>query len=467
MRRPTIRWRLTLWHGAVLSAILIAFSTGVYGLMRHYLISLTDDALAEEISELRGDVARCPNEAAIAEEFAARYFSHQGYECQVSTAQDEVLFQSEGLAGHALSQAGSMPLSDRTSYRSLWLGPLGHVRTAGLVVAGPAGSLAVQATVSLVNVDHALRKLLMVFLTIGPLAVAGALVGGYVLARQALAPVDRMAATAAEITATRLDRRVDAPNDQDELGRLARTFNDMIARLQRSFEEVKRFTADAAHELRTPLAMIQSEAEVALRSPRDPERDAQVLEDILEEVERLGRLVTQLLFLCREDTGLATGQRKPVRLDEVIRDVADHMQVVAREKGIELEVRLEEPCRVLGDEDRLRQVFFNLIDNALKYTTAGGKITVQGEAPDGQVRVTVADTGIGIPSEHLPRVFDRFFRVDPSRSPEMGGTGLGLAICRSIVEAHGGRVELDSAVGRGTRVSLLLTTRARNGAGST
>jgi heavy metal sensor kinase len=314
----------------------------------------------------------------------------------------------------------------------------------------------VQAAVSLLPNDRAQRELVGVLLLAGPLALAGALGGGYWLARKALAPVDRMVATAREITANRLDRRLDVPQAEDELGRLASTLNDMIARLQRSFEEVRRFTADAAHELRTPLAAIRTEAEVALRSPRSPEQDGRVLENLLEEIERLTRLVSQLLFLCREDTGIGVGSFRPVRLDELVREVSDHMQVAAREKGVDFSVDLPAPSQVRGDPDRLRQLFFNLLDNSIKYTPPGGKVTVRSESPNGHARVIVTDTGVGIAAEHLPHVFDRFYRVDPSHSPQTDGTGLGLAICRSIAEAHGGRLEIDSELGEGTRVMLAL-----------
>jgi two-component system heavy metal sensor histidine kinase CusS len=459
MRRLSIRWRLTLWYGAVLSAILIAFSTGVYLLMRHHLLSLTDAALAEELSDLGGDVGRCRSTAEIPRELALRYSSHEGYEFQVSTLRGEPLFRSDRIEAAGLSLPRPKSSSESSSYTTLTLRRLGHVRTVGRVVSGPAGPMVIRAAVSLTATDHALRGLLAVLLSIGPLALAATLGGGYVLARKALAPVDRMVTTAAEITATRLDRRVDAPNAQDELGRLASTLNDMIARLQRSFEEVRRFTADAAHELRTPLSMMRTEAEVALRSPREPEPDGRVLENILEETDRLGRLVSQLLFLCREDTGLATGARGPVRLDDVVREVADHMQVMAREKGLILAVDGITPCCVQGDADRLRQLFFNLLDNAIKNTPSGGAVTVQRGAPNGRVRVVIADTGVGIPAEHLPYVFDRFYRVDPSRSRETEGAGLGLAICRAIAEAHGGQIQIESAVGEGTRVTLTLPAR--------
>lgn len=320
---------------------------------------------------------------------------------------------------------------------------------------GPAAPLVVQAVVSLAPNDMALGELLTVLLTTGPLALAGALGGGYLLARKALAPVGRMAATAAEITASRLDRRLAASNPDDELGQLARTLNDMIERLERSFSEVRRFTADAAHELRTPLSMMRTAAEVALRSPRSPEQDGRVLEDLSEEIERLTRLVSQLLFLCREDVGLPTGPREAVRLDEVVREVAGHMQVMAEEKAVSLDVACGRPRLVQGDRDRLRQLLFNLLDNAIKYTPSGGKVSVRDVSSNGTAGIAVSDTGIGIPAEHLPHVFERFYRVDPARGTE-GGTGLGLAICRSITEAHHGRLVIESEAGRGTSITLSL-----------
>ena len=463
MRRLSIRWRLTLWYGAVFAAILVSFSGAVYLLMRHHLLALTDAALSEESADLAADVGRCKSPADFPRELGLRYASHEGYEFQVRTRGGKSLFRSDGLSPKGLPFFKPATPLDRPVFTTLALGDLGHWRMASRLVPHPTDPMVVQAAVSLTPNDQAQRELVAVLLLTGPLALAGALGGGYVLARKALSPVDRMVATAQEITATRLDRRLDAPHSQDELGRLATTLNDMISRLERSFEEVRRFTADAAHELRTPLATMRTEAEVALRSPRSPDQDGRVLENLLEEIERLSRLVSQLLFLCREDTGVGVARFQPVRLDELVREVGDHMQVAAREKCVDMMVDFPAPSQIRGDADRLRQLFFNLLDNAIKYTPSGGTVTVRGESPNGQARVIVTDTGIGIPAEHLPRVFDRFYRVDPSRSPESDGTGLGLAICRSIAEAHGGRLDLHSEPGGGTRVTLALPSRREEG----
>ena len=457
MRRLSIRWRLTLWYGAVLSVILAGFSGAVYLLMEHHLLTLTDSALSEELAEVAEEIGRTESYSSLPGVLRTRFPGHEGYELQVRTVGGELLFRSVGIESRGLpSLAVRGHGIDLPVYASITLDSRRPVRLASCEVAGPAGTLLIQAAVTLVPNARALQELVTVFLTLGPMALAFAVGGGYWLARKALSPVDRMAATAAEITATRLDRRLAEPETLDELGHLARTFNTMISRLQRSFDEVRRFTADAAHELRTPLAVMRTEAEVALRSPRSPDRDARVLENLLEEIERLSRLVSQLLFLCREDTGIGTTNFQPIRLDALVRNVVEHIEVTAKEKGLNLRAGLGDACDIEGDPDRLRQLFFNLLDNAIKYTSPGGSVTVEAGPLNGHVRVIVTDTGIGIPGEHLPHVFERFYRVDSSRSPETDGNGLGLAICWSIAESHSGRLAIESTPGIGTRVSVVL-----------
>jgi heavy metal sensor kinase len=460
VRRLSIRWRLTLWYGAVLSVILLGFCAAVYLLMERQLLSLTDAMLREELDELGAEVARAGSRAELSSVLALRFPGQEGYELQVRTLAGEPLFRSVGIGSKGLPRPVDLPaVMEAPTYESVNLNGHGPVRLSSRVTAGPTDSVLIQAAVTLAPNVRAMRELVAVFLTIGPVALASTLAGGFWLARKALSPVDRMAATAAEITATQLDRRLAEPEAKDELGYLAQTFNAMIARLQRSFEEVRRFTADAAHELRTPLSAMRTEAEVALRSPRSPDRDTRVLENLLEEIERLTRLVSHLLFLCREETGVGVGDFRPVRLDEVVSDVCEHMKVAACEKGLDLMVERALACEVSGEADRLRQLFFNLLDNAIKYTQSGGKVTVETQASSDQAVVTVTDTGIGISAEHLPHVFDRFYRVDSSRSSETDGTGLGLAICRSITETHAGRIEIASTSGIGTRVTLFIPMR--------
>ncbi len=411
MRRLSIRWRLTLWYGAVLSVILLGFCGAVYLLMERHLLALTDATLREELDELATEVSRAKSLADLPAHLGLRFPDQEGYQLQVATLDGEALFRSAGIGPSGLPHRVDLsPESSAPVYESVNLNGNGPARLSSRVITSPTSSLVIQAAVTLAPDMRAMRELLGVFLTIGPVALASTLAGGFWLAWKALAPVDRMAATAAEITATHLDRRLAEPEAKDELGYLAQTFNSMIARLQRSFEEVRRFTADAAHELRTPLAAMRTEAEVALRSPRSAERDARALENLLEEIERLTRLVSNLLFLSRDETGVR--QFGPVRVDEIVSLVSGHMNVAAREKGLDLVVKRADPCLVIGNDDRLRQLFFNLLDNAIKYSQPGGAVTVEIEAQNGQALITIADTGIGISAEHLSHVFDRFYRVE-------------------------------------------------------
>jgi heavy metal sensor kinase len=458
MKRLTIRQKLTLWYGGVMVAILVFCAASVHWMIRRHLFSLVDGTLGKELDAFIGRVLSVPDPARLSDPLGAEFGHRDRFEFQVITARGKPLFRSRRF--HLGIFAGPRRASEHaTSFVDL-LCDYGRgaerFRLASRVVKGRDGPLIVQALTSLQDADQSLRDLRTVLLLTGPTALAVALAGGYLLARGALLPVERMTAAAAEITSNRLNRRLKSPNPDDEIGRLAATLNDMIGRLGRSFDEVRRFTADAAHELRTPLTLMRTEIEVALRDATDLPADVPLLERLLEEIERLTRLVTQLLFLCREDAGLGAWTPRPLDLAEVASKVVDHMQAYVEERGQRLVVRGLRPCLVLGDDDRLKQLFFNLLENASKYTPAGGEVSVLVEPAAGSARAVISDTGVGIAAEHLPRLFDRFYRVDPSRSRDTEGTGLGLAICRSIVESHGGRLGLESTVGHGTGVTLTL-----------
>jgi heavy metal sensor kinase len=463
MRRLSIRWRLTLWYGAVLAAVLVAFGGAVYTLMRHELITQIDADLGGELQEVIDDIESSSEWLALSQRWARRASRPGGHDFQVNRPEGETIVRSDRLGQRGLP-VPKVPESLRTldfesvplGARSLDLGGAGRWRAAAQLVPGPDGVVVVQVAASLAPVDHHLSELLTVLLFAGPVALLAALGGGYLLARQALAPVDRMAAEADQITATRLDRRLETPNPDDELGRLARTLNGMIARLERSFGEIRQFTADAAHELRTPLAVLRNAAEVALRTDRDTEHYRRVLEDQVEEISRLTRLAERLLFLCREDAGLSGATLQTIPLADLVRDACDVMQAVADAKGVALRVESLDASQVKGDEIQLRRLMFNLLDNAVKYTPAGGTVSVRTDTAGELVQIVVADTGIGIPDEHLPRVFDRFYRVDSARGMEPDGAGLGLAISRAIAEAHGGSIGIASAGRQGTSVTVRL-----------
>jgi len=301
-----------------------------------------------------------------------------------------------------------------------------------------------------------LHKLTLIFLLGLPLGVAAAGVGGYSLARRALAPVERMAERARLITAERLRERLPVDNPEDELGRLASVFNETLTRLELSFDQMRRFTADASHELRTPLTAMRSVGEVGLRGKRDEHAYREIIGSMLEEVDRLAHLVDRLLTLSKADTGDSLLSTEPVDLRELADEVASQLDVLAEEKQQTLTVQHAAAPHWTGDRLVLRQALLNLVDNAIKYSPTGAHITIRvGEFSSSAV-VDVTDNGPGIPAELQNRIFDRFYRVDKSRSRENGGAGLGLSIAKWAVEVHGGQLTLENTNGGGSTFRITL-----------
>ncbi len=455
MKRLSIRLKMTLWYGAVLAIVLLAFGAVVYLTMRHQLLSRIDQGLDEELADVLYEVKRANDPKSLSEWLDRRFARHEGFDFQITRPSGERFFVSARLADQSLSIPAPATVTETPHYESASAADSKRWRIVTVRVTGPDGPLTVQIARSLEPFDHESRELLATLLLVGPLTLLVAVGGGYFLARRALAPVQRMTQAANQITADRLSQRIDIANPDDELGALAGTLNRMIERLERSFTEMQRFTADAAHELRTPLAIIRAEAEVALRSQRSPEEYAHVLENLLEETERLSSLADQLLFLCRQDAGLHPAAREPVAMDDLLRDVVNNMQLVGQEKGVTVSLAENAACTLVADSRQLRRVFYNLLDNAIKYTDSPGQVTVRSIVTAEGLEVAVADTGIGIPPEHLPRVFDRFYRVDPART-ESNAAGLGLSICQSIIHSLAGRITVASTVGKGTTVVVVL-----------
>jgi heavy metal sensor kinase len=454
MPRMTIGWRLTLWYGAVLAVSLVGLGALVFVTFSRNLMAEIDRALDEELAEIEMEVTAAPDAAARDRQLHKYFGEHEFYEIQVARPGGEILFRSETAAAHPFVVPAIDALAGTEMKESVTQSDGASFRLGSRVVTGCDGPVVIQTADSLALYHRERRQLLAVMFTTVPVVLLLAGAGGFWVSRRALAPVDRMTATALEISASRLDRRVETPVSNDEMGRLALAFNAMIERLQQSFSEMQRFTADAAHELRTPLAVLRSEAEVALRAPRSVERYQEVLVSQLEEIERLSRLADQLLFLCREDAG-PPSTKAPVRVDAVLEAVGSQMQGAAEARGLTLAVQDPPVCTVEIDADRLRRLFVNLLDNAIKFTPAGGTVTVTGRRENGAVEITVADSGIGVAANHAPRLFQRFYRVDAARSGREGA-GLGLAICQSIVQGHQGTIRLESEPGRGTQVRVRL-----------
>ena len=314
----------------------------------------------------------------------------------------------------------------------------------------------VQVATSLEEVEEALRTLWLILWITVPSALVVASLGGLFLANKALKPVDEITKTARLITSKSLDQRIRLRKTKDEIGRLAETFNDMISRLDRSFKQIRQFSANASHELRTPLTILKGEIEVGLRKRRRLEEYRKILTSNLEEVNHMGRIVDDLLFLSKADMGEVHLQKKPVDLAQLVSEVYAQAKMIAMRKGIHVQMSNDGDVAVVGDRLRLRELLLNLVDNAVKYTPEGGEMRISLERNDQQVTLRVMDTGIGIDPQDQPHIFDRFFRVDKARSREAGGSGLGLSICKWIVEAHGGEISVESDLGKGSMFRVTL-----------
>jgi heavy metal sensor kinase len=309
---------------------------------------------------------------------------------------------------------------------------------------------------SIAPMEMTLQRVFLEFLALTPLVLLLGLLGSFWLAKRALQPVTRMTSVARTLQEGDWHARVPVPRSQDELHLLAVTFNELLDHLEHLVMRQRRFLSDASHELRTPVAALRSMIDVALDQPRSAANDLTLLRDLEAQTERLGHLITDLLTLARGDEGQIHFEQERVRLDQLVKDVAIALEPLAQEREILLEVQSQTPVFVLGDEARLMQVIMNVLDNALAYTGKGGQVTLQVETRGAEALIGIRDTGIGIPAEHLPHVFERFYRVETARSRKTGGSGLGLAICQWIVSLHGGSISVQSQEGQGSLFTISL-----------
>lgn len=289
-----------------------------------------------------------------------------------------------------------------------------------------------------------------------PVALAVAILGGFLLVRRALKPVEQIGHKAEQITQHNLSERLPVARTGDEVERLSISLNHMIGRLEDAIQNSKRFVADASHELRTPLTVLRGELENLIQDFRLDEKARDLLGSMLEEVQRLTDIVEGLVALSRLDAGEAKAEWVQFDLAELAATTADQMSLLAEDKGISVQCGLKQSVLVQGDRARLKQVVVNLLDNAIKYTADGGSIQLNVMRQNGHAILDVADSGIGIPAEAVPHVFDRFFRVDKARSRDDGGAGIGLSIVKSVCTAHGAEVQVESVLGKGSRFRIQL-----------
>jgi two-component system OmpR family sensor kinase len=455
-----IRGRLTLWYVGLLAVILLVVGAFLILRLQAGLLAGVDQNLNDHANEIAVDLQGGNRSFENLTNSSLRALSRGAFAAQLESPDGKVLKSTD-------DPTGRLPMIDPAVRAAvLRTGPehltsrLGPERARFRVLAVPYQHDGVTRVLvvarSLVDVDESVRRLRLLLALAVPVAVAGAGAGGWILARKALLPVDRMTRKAEVISADRLQERVAVPRSRDELGRLAETLNDMLNRIERGVQEQQRLVADASHELRTPLAVMRSEVDVCLRAPDLPEEEArEVLSSVGEEVERMSRILDNLLTLARIDEGRLDLLCAPQRLDEMVSDVLAKLRPIAQAKGIGLEVEGER-AEVLADGPRFELVITNLVDNAIKYTGAGGTVRVVVWRDPHEAGLTVRDTGPGIGADALPHLFDRFYRADAARSRSAGGSGLGLAICKEIVTAHGGRLWASSEPGHGSAFSLAM-----------
>jgi signal transduction histidine kinase len=290
-----------------------------------------------------------------------------------------------------------------------------------------------------------------------------AVIGGWFLMRRALSPITMLTRAIERVQADALNRQLTCNGSGDELDHLAEVFNSMINRLSQSFARSREFTLNASHELKTPLTVLRGEIEMKLREPALPDKEREYFAAQLDEVIRLARIVDSLALLAKVDAGKLTVAREAIRFDELVRDNFEDTRMLARDSGIQVGLSVCEKITVLGDRHRLRQLMLNLTDNAIKYNQANGQIYIALTRHKDDAELTIANTGPGIPPEKLPRIFDRFYRCDPSHNNDIEGCGLGLSIVQWIVKAHGGMISFASEPGKLTTVTVRLPMQKGEG----
>jgi len=455
----SVRTRLTLWYAGVLALSLVAFAFLIYYAAAATFHQRQDESLLstaqtvasayiEEFEEQKSSTRA--GEVVLAElTFPNRYV-------QVTDSNGLSLASTKSISSAALS-IPSAALNQAKQRGSSFVS-LNGWRVAIVPISSDRDSGFATVAEPLSVIDDGLRTLRRDFFAGVPIVLLLASAGGYFLARKSLSAIASMNRQTKRISAGRLSSRLDVTNPRDELGSLAITINDLLSRLESSFKEQQRFIADASHELRTPLAVLRSETEIALNKTRTVEEYQDSLSLINDEAQRLSRIVEDLFILARQPLDAPHSLvKEPVLLNNAVRDCARAAQVLASRKGVRLETESDQQSLVLhGDGELIKRMILNLLDNAVKYTPKDGRISISLLRQNGNAEIIVRDTGIGIPKADQSHVFDRFYRVDKARSRSLGGAGLGLSIVSWIVEAHSGKISVDSTPNQGSTFTVEL-----------
>lgn len=441
---------MTLWYTAILALVLVIFSAVSYVLLAREIRAETDASLADTAHEFAAafDPAdRLRGRGGLLD------FRYSDREIMVLSPAGHIVVASRPIIGAAERQR--IEAFVRAGGKALHTIPGGEEGDGVRIIAMPINVVGTHYTVVVARAldeqaDRLESAAHAVFFGI-PLALVVAAAGGYLLAWKSFAPVTTMSVKARQIGAETLDERIEIGNERDELGFLAATLNGLLERLQRAFESQRRFMTDASHELRTPIAIIQGEADVALaRQDRSADDYRESIEVMQRAARKLTRIVQNLFLLARGDAGRYPISMSRFYLGEVVGDCVRGMRSVAQARGVEVTCAAPEDMVIVADEELIHRLVLNLVENAVKFTLDGGRVHVAVEAGDGVCTIRVTDTGVGIPPADQPRIFERFFRGDRARPQNAGGAGLGLPIARWIAEVHGGDVRLEHSDGEGS-----------------
>jgi heavy metal sensor kinase len=457
VNRQSIRFRLTAWYAAILALTFAAVGIGVWLAIRDSINDTVDKDLRSRLQAMRDSFQRqAPGTATPLKEWINNAaLAPAGTRFRVADSNGRWLYQSPGTEvwGVAPPDIAGLPKRGRVE-TVLQKGKSVRVLSAAI----PAGI--VQIGIATDEFGEMLDAFTWTALLASPLLLILASAGGYWMSRHALAPVERIARTADEIEAQNLSKRLPLLGTGDELDHLSKTLNAMFGRLEDSFRRITQFTADASHELRTPVAIIRTTAEVTRRKPRTGKEYEAALDRILAESERTTGLIEDLMLLARADAHVEETTPEPVALAELVRAACAEARVLAEDRGIGLKEDELNPCTVSGDCHALRRLVLILLDNAIKYSKPRGEVSLHLKVcrPDGRPMAVleVRDNGIGIAAEDLPHIFERFYRASKDRSRKIGGVGLGLSIAQTIAQRQGGEIQVESTAGAGSIARVVL-----------
>ena len=449
MRFHSLRFRLILWFLSIEAVTLLVFSFLLYGLLSRNLYGHHDESLLISQKHLLSYLKPLADDhfKALPSEFLALRDA-----VEIRSKDGAVILSTKEFQD--ISPQFPLVSVEEQNHEFLSVETTSGVPVRILVTPIADGEyLLIQASM-LGDIKNTLATLKIILAILIPSVLLATSFGGHLIASRALLPVEQITNRAREIQARNLDQLLDIKTSDIELRNLVTTLNEMMERLNRAFRSMQQFSLDAAHELKTPLTVMSGTVEVALNQDRSSSEYKEAMQTVLDEINRMIQIVNQLFLLSSFEAGNPDVNREPIDLSDLLHKIFELTQPLAEEKGIRTVFNADSKVRILGDPAQVSQVFINLVDNAVKFTPENGSIEISLHTQTGNATVTVTDTGIGVPSEELGNIFERFYQVDRARSGENRGVGLGLSIVQRIVEAHQGKISVVSKVGQGTTFSV-------------